>query len=84
MWLLAVPARRIAEEMGMVTVANVVMLGFFTAVTGLVSVEAMRKSIVTSVPEATVELNTQAFERGYAYTLENLDSSHTPLTNHRC
>ena len=64
--------------------ANAAMLGFFTAVTGLVSVQAMRKSIVTSVPEGTVELNTQAFERGYAYALENLDSSHTQLTNHRC
>lgn len=72
--LLAVPARRIAGEMGRVTVANVVMLGFFTAVTDSVSVEAMKKSILTSVPKGTTELNEKAFEYGYAYALENLDS----------
>ena len=68
--LLAMPARRIAEEMGRVTVANVVMLGFFTAVTGTVSIDAMRKSILASVPKGTEELNMKAMERGYAYGLE--------------
>lgn len=71
--LLRVPARRIAEEVGRITVANSVMLGFFTAVTHIVSVEAMRKSILASVPQSTGELNLKAFERGYAYGLENLD-----------
>jgi len=73
--LLTVPARRIAEELGNVTVANAVMLGFVTAATDIVSVEAMRKSILNSVPKGTVELNTEAFERGYAYGLDKLDSN---------
>lgn len=71
---LAVPARRIAEELGRVTVANVVMLGFFTAVTDIVSIKAMRKSILASVPKSTEELNMKALERGYAYGLEKLKS----------
>ncbi len=68
--LLTVPATRIAEELGRVTVANVVMLGFFTAVTDIVSIDAMRKSILASVPKGTEELNMKAIERGYAYGLE--------------
>ena len=73
--LLAVPATKIAEELGRVTVANCVMLGFFIGATNLVSVDAMKKSITASVPKGTVELNTLAFERGYEYALENVGSS---------
>ncbi len=65
--LLAVPSNRLAEELGRVMVANVVMLGFLTAATGIVSPEAMKKSILTSVPKGTEELNIKAFEKGYAY-----------------
>lgn len=72
--LLAVPPRRIAEELGRVAVANVVMLGFLTAATNIVSAEAMKKSILTSVPRNTEELNLNAFERGYAYVPEKSDS----------
>ncbi len=68
--LLTVPATRIAEELGRVMVANVVMLGFFTAATHIVSIDAMRKSILASVPKGSEELNMKAFERGYAYGLE--------------
>ncbi len=68
--LLAVPATRMAEELGRVTVANVVMLGFFTAVTSIVSIDAMKKSILASVPKGTEELNMKAVERGYTYGLE--------------
>jgi len=70
--LLAIPARQIAEELGRIDVANTVMLGFFTAVTDIVSVKAMKDSILASVPKNTEELNTEAFERGYAYGLEKL------------
>lgn len=72
--LLTVPARRMAEELGSVTVANAVMLGFFTAVTDIVSMKAVKRSILASVPKNTEELNTKAFERGYAYGLEKLKS----------
>jgi len=68
--LLVVPAWRTAEELGRVAVANVVMLGFFAGATRLVSPEAMRKSILASVPKGTEELNTNAFERGLACAQE--------------
>jgi 2-oxoglutarate ferredoxin oxidoreductase subunit gamma len=64
--LMHMPARRIAEEMGRVAVANVAMLGFFTAATKVISAEAMKKSILASVPKGTEELNMNAFEQGYA------------------
>ncbi len=73
--ILAIPARRIAKELGRVAVANVVMLGFLTAVTDILAVDAMRKSVLTSVPKGTEELNMKAFERGYAYGLEKLNST---------
>jgi 2-oxoglutarate ferredoxin oxidoreductase subunit gamma len=65
--LKAVPATRIAEELGRVMVANIVMLGFFTAQTGIISAEAMKKAVLSSVPKGTGELNTTAFERGFQH-----------------
>jgi len=64
---LSVPATRLAEELGRKIVANIVMLGFFAAVTDVVSVEALRESVRTSVPKGTEELNLRAFEKGYEY-----------------
>lgn len=63
----AVPATRLAEEMGNKVIANIVMLGFFTAVTEVVSAEAMKKAIPGSVPERVLDLNLKGFERGYEY-----------------
>jgi 2-oxoglutarate ferredoxin oxidoreductase subunit gamma len=67
MRILSIPATRLAEELGRKIVANVVMLGFLTAVTDLASVEAMKKAVLSSVPKGTEELNLKAFERGYVY-----------------
>ncbi|HIE06399.1 MAG TPA: pyruvate ferredoxin oxidoreductase [bacterium (Candidatus Stahlbacteria)] len=74
----AVPATRIAEELGRRIVANLVMLGFFTAITGIVSYEAMKKAIPGSVPERALELNLKAFERGYDYGLDILKKQKKP------
>jgi 2-oxoglutarate ferredoxin oxidoreductase subunit gamma len=65
--ILSIPATRLAEELGRKIVANVVMLGFLTAVTNLASVEAMKKAVLSSVPKGTEELNLKAFERGYEH-----------------
>lgn len=65
--LVSIPATRIAEDLGRSIVANVVMLGFVAAVTDVISVEAMRESVCTSVPKGTEDLNLQAFEHGYEY-----------------
>jgi len=73
--LLAVPATRTAQELGRTAVANIVMLGFLAAVTDIISAEAMKKSILDSVPKGTEELNLKAFERGYSYGMEKLKAS---------
>jgi 2-oxoglutarate ferredoxin oxidoreductase subunit gamma len=62
-----IPATRFAEQLGKKIVANVVMLGFFTAVTDVVSYQAMQKAIPDSVPEKAIDLNIKAFEKGYEY-----------------
>jgi 2-oxoglutarate ferredoxin oxidoreductase subunit gamma len=43
------------------------MVGFFTAVTRLISAEAVRKAVADSVPANFRELNLKAFEKGYEY-----------------
>jgi 2-oxoglutarate ferredoxin oxidoreductase subunit gamma len=65
--LFSIPATKFAEELGNRVFANVVMLGFFTAVTGLVSEEAMRKAIPSSVPSRFAEINLKAFDKGFQY-----------------
>ena len=62
-----VPAVRIAEELGKRIVQNIVVVGFATAATGIVGKEAAKQAVESSVPPATVDLNLQAFERGYEY-----------------
>jgi 2-oxoglutarate ferredoxin oxidoreductase subunit gamma len=69
----SIPSTRIAEEMGNKIIANIVMLGFFTAVTGLVSADSVRKALPGSVPQRFLDLNLQAFEKGYEYGQEILD-----------
>ncbi len=65
----AVPATRMAEEMGNRIFANLVMLGFFTAVTEVVSPEAMKKALPGLVPSRSLDQNMEAFDRGYEYGL---------------
>jgi 2-oxoglutarate ferredoxin oxidoreductase subunit gamma len=71
---MSVPATRFAEELGNRIIANVVMLGFFTAVTDVVSMGAMKKAIPSFVPPRFVELNMKAFDRGYNYGQEAVKS----------
>ncbi len=62
-----IPATRLAEEIGRKVVLNIVMTGFFTAVTNLLDPEAVRKAVEDSVPPAMQKLNLQAFDKGYEY-----------------
>jgi 2-oxoglutarate ferredoxin oxidoreductase subunit gamma len=68
--LYAVPATRIAEELGNRIIANVAMLGFFTAITGVVTAKAMKEALPSLVPERFVDLNLKAFDQGYQYGRE--------------
>ncbi len=65
--LFKIPATRIAEKLGRKIVANIVMLGFITAVTGTISHDAMKQAILASIPAGTEELNLKAFEEGFNY-----------------
>jgi 2-oxoglutarate ferredoxin oxidoreductase subunit gamma len=63
----SVPATRLAEELGKRMVLNIVMVGFFTAITQLLDPEAVRKAVADSVPASFRELNLKAFDKGYEY-----------------
>ena len=68
-----VPATRLAEELGRKVELNVVMVGFFAAVTQLVSAEALRKAVADSVPPAMQKLNLEAFDKGFEYGVQLAD-----------
>jgi len=70
----SIPATRIAEELGKRMVLNSVMVGFFTAVTQLLSKEAVSKAVSDSVPPSFRELNLKAFEKGYEYGLSQSET----------
>lgn len=60
-----IPATRLAEELGRRVVTNVVMVGYFTAVTRLVTPEAVEKAIADTVRPKTLPLNLKAFQVGF-------------------
>ena len=62
-----VPATRLAEELGRKMVLNIVMVGFFGAVTNLLERDALRQAVADSVPPAFQKLNLQAFDKGFEY-----------------
>jgi len=62
-----IPATSIAESLGKTMVANIVMLGFFTSVTGLVDKAAMEATIAKTVPARFLSLNQKAFKLGFEH-----------------
>jgi 2-oxoglutarate ferredoxin oxidoreductase subunit gamma len=68
----AVPSTRIAEELGRKMMANIVMLGFFTAVSSAVTADSARDAVGNSVPKGTEEMNVSAFNKGYDFGLATL------------
>ena len=62
-----VPATRLAEELGRRMVLNIVVVGFFAAVTGLLDPQTLRSAVEDSVPPAFRELNFKAFQKGFEY-----------------
>jgi 2-oxoglutarate ferredoxin oxidoreductase subunit gamma len=51
---------------------NIVMMGFTTAISGIVKLEAMHEAVKASVPKGTEELNLTAFQKGYDYGVQLL------------
>jgi len=68
----SIPATRIAEELGKKMVLNIVMVGFFGAVTGILDPDALRNAVAASVPEAYRDLNLKAFNSGFDYGTKEL------------
>jgi 2-oxoglutarate ferredoxin oxidoreductase subunit gamma len=62
-----VPATKIAEELGRKIVANIVMLGAFVAITGVLDEKAVKEAVKENIPKGTEELNLAAFQKGYEY-----------------
>jgi 2-oxoglutarate ferredoxin oxidoreductase subunit gamma len=65
--LFSIPATRIAEELGKRMVLNIVMVGYFAAVGGLLKAESLRQAVADSVPPSFKELNLRAFYQGFEY-----------------
>ncbi len=62
-----IPATRIAESIGNRIVANMVMIGAFTAISGIVSPEVMKETIKEAVRGRYLDMNFRAFDEGYMY-----------------
>jgi 2-oxoglutarate ferredoxin oxidoreductase subunit gamma len=73
----AIPSTRLAEEIGRRLVANIVMVGFFTAVADLITDGAARRAVKDLVPKGTEDLNLMAFDRGYEYGLRSKAGTQT-------
>ena len=59
-----VQAQKIAESLGNKIVTNIVMVGASTAIFGLLDEEAVKKSVLDSVPKRFLELNEKAYKKG--------------------
>lgn len=68
----AIAATRLAEEMGRKMMANIIMVGFTTAVTGVVTEAAARQAVASSVPKGTEQMNLKAFAKGYDFGVATL------------
>lgn len=67
---ISVPANEVADELGNVRVANMVMLGALIQATGLVQTSSIEQALTAVISErhhGLIPLNMQALERGRAY-----------------
>ena len=72
--MFGVPATRLAEDLGRKVVLNIVMVGFFAAVTRMLDPDSLRQAVADSVPPAMQKLNLQAFDKGFQYGTELVDN----------
>jgi 2-oxoglutarate ferredoxin oxidoreductase subunit gamma len=78
--LFSIPSTRMAEELGRKMMANIIMFGFFTAITKAVSADGARNTVVQSVPKGTEEKNLTAYNKGYDYGLAVLKGQQKKAT----
>ena len=60
-----IPAVKEAENIGRKVVANVILMGAFQELTGIISKENLEKALLEIIPKGTEELNLKALHRGY-------------------
>ncbi len=78
----AIPATRLAEEMGRKMMANIIMIGFLASVTRVVTPEAAKNSVASSVPKGTEDQNLKAFQKGFDYGLAILKAREKKAAGH--
>jgi 2-oxoglutarate ferredoxin oxidoreductase subunit gamma len=68
-----IPATKLAaEEFKKTLAANMVMLGAVAAVTNVVKLDSLKRSVGEVAPKASLGLNVQALERGFEWARTNL------------
>ncbi len=60
------------KKFGRKIIGNMVMIGYVTAITDIVSKKAAKESIKNNVPKGTEALNLKAFEEGYKLGLKEV------------
>jgi 2-oxoglutarate ferredoxin oxidoreductase subunit gamma len=60
------------KKFGRKIIGNMVMIGYVTAITNIVTKKAVKESIKNNVPKGTEELNIKAFEEGYRLGLKEV------------
>jgi 2-oxoglutarate ferredoxin oxidoreductase subunit gamma len=59
-------SQKAREEVGLEIIANVIALAAISQITGVVSRQALEKSLMSRIPKGTEEKNRQAMEIGFA------------------
>ena len=62
--IVEVPAMRIADELGLRLVSNMVMLGAFVKKSGLFSLETLEKAVADMISAKTLEIDLKAIQAG--------------------
>jgi 2-oxoglutarate ferredoxin oxidoreductase subunit gamma len=71
---IGIPFSRLAkEEIGRIQTTNSLALGAVVGLTGIVSVESLRKAVIEAVPSGTEEINAKALARGLAVTPDDFE-----------
>jgi len=58
-------SRRVEEVLGTRLPANVAMLGIFSKITGIVTIDALEKAVREAVKHKYIDLNVRALHLGY-------------------
>ena len=68
----SIPATRMAEQIGLKMSANIVMVGFFGAVTGIAGIDVLKKAIPGTVPDRFLDQNLKALVIGWEFGLKEV------------